>query len=211
MIDRHARNKLADVLGTILEANGNPASDVQREVEFRAIKSKDRAIRIVYDELSEDFMMRLPAKPNEDADKIPPELERSIDRAILFLQTDHEYEEESYWLDTIANTTFWICLTASFICIPLLNAVNLGWLNLSADTLGTVIIAGFLSAFGLLYAIGVLWLIIAAIHIIRVRIFGQDLTAFRETEDECWPFLSRQQYEAAQETVRDNHPSSVQC
>jgi len=201
MIDREARNKLAEELAEKLAKLPDRGIDSGPSYQWKVPKSKDRTVRTIYDQLCQDIAMRLPAKPKEIMNELPPALERSIERSIMFLQSDLDCKEESYWLDTIVNTVFWSCLAVACFCLPLIGAVELGWLAIPKETLSAAMICGFGIAFGMLFVCHILGLMLCAIHIIRVRIFRQDLTAYQETEDECWPFQTRDQYEAVRMTV----------
>lgn len=125
-----------------------------------------------------------------------PSLRRLLERTALFLQTDESYDNPD-----LAPATEWVPILIAGAGGVLLFIVGVALQKLEYPEAGkiTKILGGI--GIGLWFARIVflpyfMFLLAASINIFRVRVLRQDLDASDvETEDEHWPFATREQYE----------------
>ena len=195
MIDRQARNDLADALRQLRE-KGLDGS------EFDAAKprmTKDRAIGYIYDEISTRVAFEIDILPWKSKQRgIDEVTEYDITRSILFLQSDNEFKSP----EGVGSLVLGIVLIGA-IAACLLTAILLAWENSYPPQISTALD-------WILRASTMTWVgILAFFHVLGLVLFviGRWLIPKRfrkpaRLDDDYWPFFSQQQFEQAKAEQR---------
>ena len=191
MVDRGARDELIGRLARLLSGE----IDVRGFGNLRSLKTKDRTVRRLADDLAESHALALPTRPGAPRDgDVSVSLQQDVQRAILFLRTDLDYRDPDggwSWTGVAVIGGFAvgaICLIAS--------TVGKGFLPPALVTsLRYAALVGFIIAIGMLFVFYVIGMLFAGVHIFRVRVLRQDLSN-REAKlaaEDCWPFEAKEQ------------------
>ncbi len=186
MVDRLGRDRLAALI-----------IGVQRGViEFDAIessaepKSVDRAMSDLPVELQEIATLRLPMSPKEVNDVMPPDVIETLDRVVLFLQSDLEYDPYregpvEYYVNRVLFAGFIIGIIA-LITGVVLKSMGLEQHSKTLFMVFACSIGPYVAALALNYFIG---LSLAFKHIFCVRVLRRDMSNENES---VWPFPSKE-------------------
>lgn len=203
MVDRLGRDKLAALI-----------IGVQRGViEFDTIESSaepssaDRALRDLPVELYETVTLRLPMSPNEQSNVTPTDVMRTLDRVVLFLQSDLEYEPDvegpvEYYINRVlfAGLIIGIIALIAGVALKSMGLEQQSQMLLMVFALG---VGTYIAAVGLNYVVG---LTLALKHIFLVRVLRRDLS---NEFDSAWPFRSMDSLTAEKARSLANHAASL--
>lgn len=201
VIDRHARDKLIALLESLLNGESKKGSLSRPEV-YKAVKSRDKSVSQIHRELCDTQLFRLPLSPRDDLSELAEYERPTLERTVLFLRSDLTYQEPNEgwnWLIvlmTAGGITFFVLLIAVI-------ATDGRVTDETHTLLWRIMLTGFAAWMGPLVVAYDGFLLLAGYQIFCVRVLRKDYSAVKPLADDYWPFLSREQYEAAGGAIGD--------